>query len=190
MNIKEIEGLLKRYYEGETTLAEEKLLKEFFSGDHVPEHLLPYQPMFRFFTHEATLTLTEENQEKSLNRRIEQYREETSIVRTHPGKKRLYYLSGIAAGLLILISLVFVIRNEAGKRQHDELANPSAELAYTQARQALIMVSVGLNTGIDAAQRFKTLDNAMAQIQRINKYYNYQTQFINPEWIQNPSTNK
>ena len=190
MNIKEIEQLLELYYEGNTTLAEEKLLKQFFSGDDVPEHFRLHQQMFRFFTAETTLTLNDEQQNKVLMRRIEQYREETSTISLVPGKRRLYYFSGIAAGLLILIGLVFTIRNEVGRRHHDELANTSNEFAYAQTKEALLMVSVGLNTGLDAVQRFKTLNNAMEKIQRINKFYNYQNQFINPEWMQAPSTNK
>ena len=190
MSFKEIEQLLARYYEGETTRAEEKLLKEFFARDDVPVNLRPHQPMFRFFTAEATHTLSDEQQDKVLIRRIEQYQREASTVRTHPGKRRLYYFSGIAAGLLILFSLVFAIRNEVSRRHHDELLTSSAEGAYTQTKQALLLVSVGLNTGLDAVQHFKTLDKAMEKIQRINKFYNYQNQFINPEWMQAPSTDK
>jgi len=190
MNIKEIEELLGKYYEGNTTLAEEKLLKKFFSRDDVPVHLRDHQPMFRFFAEESAQTLSDERQNETLIRKIEEYREETSAVKTHPGKRRLYYLSGIAAGLLILMSLFFVIRNEVSRKQFKDSVNPSAELAYIQTRQALLMVSAGLNTGLDAAQRFKTLDNAIEQIQKFNKLYSYQSQYINPDRIQYPSTNK
>jgi len=190
MNTKEIDQLLERYFEGETTLVEEKLLREFFSGDDVPENLRQYQPVFRFYSSEATLSLSDEQQEKVLSRRIEQYREETSAVKSHPGKKRLYYFSGIAAGLLILIGLVFTLWNETGRMHHKALANPSAEMAYDQTEQALLLVSVGLNTGLDAVEHLKTLDMAMEKIQRINKFYNYQNQFINPERMKVPSTNK
>ncbi|MEI7490581.1 MAG: hypothetical protein WCK92_04220 [Bacteroidota bacterium] len=190
MNIKEIEGLLDRYYEGETSLEEEQKLKDFFLQDEVPETLRQHQPLFRFLISEAKLTLSEENQEASLDRRIERYRGETSVLSVHPGKKRLYYLSAMAAGLVLLIGLVFLIRNEAGRKGYMENTRPSTELAYNQTKQAILMVSVGLNTGLDEVQRLKTLDNAMGQIQRINKFYNYQTQFINPERMQDPSTNK
>ncbi|MCX6283906.1 MAG: hypothetical protein NTW31_06715 [Bacteroidetes bacterium] len=190
MNINEIEELLGRYYEGETTLEEEKQLKDFFLQDDIPENLRQHQPLFRFFIAEANETLSEENQDASLNRKIEQYLGETSTLRVHPGKKRLYYMSAMAAGLVLLIGLVFLIKNEAGRKGYIENTQPSTELAYNQTRQALMMVSVGLNTGLDEVQRLKTLENALGQIQRINKFYNYQTQFINPERMQDPSTNK
>ncbi len=191
MNTKEIEGILQRYYDGETSLAEEKLLKEFFSGGDVPPQLRLHQPLFRFFTMEASETISEDNQDEILIRKLEQYKRETSsVVKSHPGKKRLYYLSGIAAGLLIMLGLIFAIKNETLKRHHDEAVRTSTELAFLETRQALLMVSVGLNTGLDAVQHFTTLDNAIGQVHKFNKFNIYQTQFINPEWMQTPSINK
>ena len=190
MKIKEIEELLERYYEGDTSLGEEKQLREFFSSDDVPEQLRLHQPMFRFFADEAAHTLGDDKQENSMKRRIQQFIGETSAVVPHPGKRRLQYLSGIAAGLLLLISLVFVIRNEISKRQQVEMAGVSTEVAYAQATQALMMVSVGLNTGLNSVQRFQTLDIAMEKVRMIHKFYNYQNQFINPERMQTPSTNR
>lgn len=190
MNIKEIEKLTGMYFEGETSLAEEKLLREFFAGDDVPPHLIQYQPLFRFFADEAAETLSEEKQLETLNRKMDQYRDEVSVIPVHPGKRRLYYFSGIAAGLLILLSLVFVIRNEIGRRNNTLQPGVSPEMAYSQTKQALLLVSVGLNTGIESVQRFKTLDDAVGQVHLMNKLYNYQNQFINPERMQLPSTNK
>jgi hypothetical protein len=188
MNIKEIEDLLERYYEGETTLPEENRLKDFFLQDDVPEHLKLHQPIFRFFTEEAGMTLPDEKEEESLMRRIEQYKAEASGAHAHPGKRKLYYLTGIAAGLFLLISLVFVVRNEITHKPSGSLKNPGPEVAYIQTRQAILMVSVGLNTGIDAVQRLNTLDNAVEQIQLVNKFFNYKNQFMNPDAMMNLST--
>ncbi|MEI8006240.1 MAG: hypothetical protein WCI48_08535 [Bacteroidota bacterium] len=190
MNTKEIEELLERYYEGETTLEEEKLLREFFSVEEVPEHLRQHQPLFRYFSDEASQTLDTEEQEKVLMRRISRFEKEVSGSGLQPVQKRMYYLSGIAAGLLILIGLVFTFKSELLKKHFPVKENASNELAYSQTKQALLLVSVGLNTGLDEVERFTTLNNAMEQIQKINKFYNYQNQFINPEWMQSPSTNK
>jgi len=46
--MKEIEKLLEKYYEGETSLEEEKALREFFAGNLVPEHLQSHAAQFRF----------------------------------------------------------------------------------------------------------------------------------------------
>lgn len=41
-----IEQLLERYWEANTTLAEEAILKRFFTQCDLPEHLARYQPLF------------------------------------------------------------------------------------------------------------------------------------------------
>ena len=48
MNIKEIEDLLEKYYEGETSLSDERSLKAFFMQMDVPDHLKPQQSVFLF----------------------------------------------------------------------------------------------------------------------------------------------
>ncbi|GAB3964582.1 hypothetical protein GCM10028806_02320 [Spirosoma terrae] len=45
----DIEKLLEKYYEGETTLAEEKLLRQFFQQEDVPVHLQSHAGPFRYF---------------------------------------------------------------------------------------------------------------------------------------------
>ena len=48
MDYKYIEQLLERYWQGETTLQEEAILRNFFSQPDIPEHLRTYQPLFDF----------------------------------------------------------------------------------------------------------------------------------------------
>ena len=53
MDYKYIEQLIDRYFEGETTLEEEHILREFFAQGSVPGHLRQWQ---QFFRSEAELT--------------------------------------------------------------------------------------------------------------------------------------
>ncbi len=46
MELAKIESILDRYFEGETTLAEEKILREYFSGIKVAPHLEAYKNLF------------------------------------------------------------------------------------------------------------------------------------------------
>ena len=43
-----IEELLNKYFEGETTCEEERELRRFFTRGIIPEHLQMYRPMFAF----------------------------------------------------------------------------------------------------------------------------------------------
>lgn len=92
-----IEELLNKYFEGETTCDEERQLQQFFTQGIVPEHLEVYRPLFAFFKEEkqqyASTTETVHKRTVSLRRRI------------------LYSLSGIAAGLLLLLGVAGTIRH-------------------------------------------------------------------------------
>ena len=46
MDYKYIEQLLERYWQGETTLQEESILRSFFSQTDIPAELRKYQPLF------------------------------------------------------------------------------------------------------------------------------------------------
>ena len=47
MDYKYIEQLVDCYFEGETTLEEEQILRKFFAQEELPEHLRQWQPLFR-----------------------------------------------------------------------------------------------------------------------------------------------
>ena len=46
MNYQYIEQLLERYWDCQTTLEEEQILRSFFKQEDVPEHLMQYAPFF------------------------------------------------------------------------------------------------------------------------------------------------
>ena len=48
MDYKYIEQLLERYWKCESTLEEERILRNFFSQSDVPEHLEKYRALFEY----------------------------------------------------------------------------------------------------------------------------------------------
>ena len=46
MDYKDIEQLLERYWQCETSVEEESVLRDFFSREDVPAHLLRYKNLF------------------------------------------------------------------------------------------------------------------------------------------------
>ena len=47
-----IEELLNKYFDGDTTCEEERELRRFFTQETVPEHLKEYSPLFAFLAKE------------------------------------------------------------------------------------------------------------------------------------------
>jgi hypothetical protein len=50
MELTKIEILIEKYFQGETSIAEEKELRSYFSTSNVAPHLEQYKAMFGYFT--------------------------------------------------------------------------------------------------------------------------------------------
>lgn len=60
MDYKYIEQLLEHYWEAQTNLEEESILRSFFNQENVPTHLRKYQALFVFQKKQQDLTLNED----------------------------------------------------------------------------------------------------------------------------------
>lgn len=82
-----IDDLLNKYFEGETSCEEEQCLRNYFASDNVSQHLLMYKPMFTYFSEE----IGKQQQKKP---------------KTFPLRRKImYYASGIAAAILLIIGI-------------------------------------------------------------------------------------
>ena len=52
MDSKQIEQLLEKYWNTETSLEEEQQLRDFFRGESIPEALKETAELFRYFDHQ------------------------------------------------------------------------------------------------------------------------------------------
>lgn len=96
-----IEELLERYFEGETSAAEERQIRAFFASEEVPEHLAAYKPLFAYFDEEI-------GREAELQKGGPDSDSESLSVSLRPRNRKraaLYILSGVAACVLALLSL-------------------------------------------------------------------------------------
>ena len=55
MNEQKIHELLQRYFDGATSLDEERELQRYFAGEHISDTLKAYRPMFAFFAEERAI---------------------------------------------------------------------------------------------------------------------------------------
>ena len=123
MVLNNIEKLIEKYNNAETTLQEEAQLKAYFQSDNVAAHLEHYKPMFNYFS-----------QSKQ-----EQF---TKDVPLNTKKTKLYQWISVAAVAVLMLGLIvptFIGPTEQEKQE--------ALLAYNQTMEALSLVSIGMNEG-------------------------------------------
>ena len=146
-----IEALLERYYDAQTSEAEEQRLKDFFLHEEVPVHLQAEKEMF--------LQLQASGVPEGLEERLSQ-----SIDRW--GKKhrtlRLQWIGSIAASLLLLFGAGWYLQEPPRK---DTCATP--EEAYAEAQKALVMFSTALNKGM------RQMDALHETTERVGKIFTY-----------------
>lgn len=150
-----IEQLLDRYFEGETSLAEEQQLREFFQQTEVPEHLLAYQPLFRYFEEEqAGKALGDDFDEKLLHQLMVQPRE-TPIRRLRLQSWALraaaIVVLGIGLGWLLFPTAPTPPQTAGIDWSKYEVQDPQEAFRITEA--ALLKASGELNRGASTAAR-------------------------------------
>ncbi|RLK02490.1 hypothetical protein [Tenacibaculum discolor] len=123
MELANIEKLLNKYLDAETTLQEEQALQEYFTSSNVAPHLQEYSMMFGYFKQSKDETFTK-----------------TIQLKPEKTKKNWKWLS-VAASVVLLFS-VFMGNEEYKKYQQRK--------QFAQIKEALQLVSVNLNKGNDA----------------------------------------
>lgn len=141
MEFNKIEVLLEKYFEGETSIAEEIELKNYFSSPNVAPHLEQYQPLFGYFS-------------------IAKEQKYTQQIPLHSIKRKVAWLS-IAASVVIMLGIgSYVYFNANVAKENNELGSyddPEEALAATQ--KALAMLSNNVNVGVESVQYIQVYEN-------------------------------
>lgn len=171
--IKEIRKLLDRFYLGETTLEEEQMLQEYLSSASLPEEFMPDRDLFRALGNASDAVPVPEGLNQRILDVIDQ--QEKKLVRTR--RISVFSLSGLAAGLLVVIALyVGYFREDGSSRlasnqMTDTYENPMD--AYEEAKRTLAYVSAKLNTGTSELEHVvkvsQTASDPLKSLSKINK---------------------
>ncbi len=147
-----IRTLLDRYFEGQTTLKEEALLREAFREERLPEDLQAYQPLFTYFRKAQAPELGAAFDERLL----QEVSGSTAKVRTLNVR---YWAIRVAAAIALALG-VFWLYQPASPAAAEyaavdwskyEVQDP--EQAFQITSSALRRASVELNQGTDVAAR-------------------------------------
>ena len=131
MELKLVEQLLEKYFQGASTIAEEKQLKAYFSSNDVAPHLAKYQSLFGYF---ETQKGTQFEQKLPLQ----------------PRKQNTVKWIGIAASFVVLFGLA-TFYFYPSEPKHEDLGNyDNPEEAFAATQKALLMVSEQVNIGMES----------------------------------------
>lgn len=143
MEFNKIEILIEKYFQGETSIAEEKELRSYFSSQDVAPHLEQYKAMFGYFT---------EAKQQEFTQKIPQQTK----------KRKVMWLS-IAASIVVLFGMAafFIIDNDNQTATQNELGSyESPEQAFRETQKALALLSSNVNVGIESISYVQEYNNS------------------------------
>ncbi len=164
MNLHEIEKLLEKYFEGETSLPEEKLLRDFFTSGDVPERWKDLEKYFRFISNEMSQRLSDPAFDEKIMAGIKEDKHSPLFDIHRPW---IYWIAGVAASILILVA-VFVKFDPFSKRIGDTYDDP--QLAYAEAKKILLYVSAQFNKGTKNLEPVTTLESGLNGLKPVAAY--------------------
>jgi len=175
MTSKEIEIRLKEFYEGRSSLEDEQRLRELFISGNYPPEFSAEAAQFLFYDQERNSRLADPGFDQAMEKDIQKLQH----FPFHPHRQRMFYISGIAAGILLLIGILFRFQGAFHpKNEPDSMNNP--KVAYAEARKALMLLSVNLNTGLDNMQHLSHFEKGLKAMNHFSDFYKYQNLIINP----------
>lgn len=141
MESNKVEQLLEAYFEGATTLAQEKQLRTYFTSDLVAPHLESYRDLFTAFAFASQETY------------------DTPIHLPKQKKPMLRWISGVAAAAILVIGIVTQMNNQPEINPNDQVytGTLSQEKGVLVTKQALGLMG-------------KMFSESTAQLGAVNEY--------------------
>jgi len=133
MELHKIQQLLEKYFDGETSIAEENQLKNYFSSSDVAQHLEQYKPMFGYFS----------------AAKEQQFEQPIPLT----AKKRKVAWISVAASVVVLLGAgTFAYFNFNQPQSQDLGTYDNPEEAFRETQKALSLLSNQVNVGVESVQ--------------------------------------
>ncbi len=145
MEHNEIEILVEKYYNAETSIDEENILRLYFAGDNVATNLLKYKPMFSYITEEKT---------KQYDKKI--------MLKSKTNKMAWF---SVAASLIAFLGLILFYNSNNEPLNNKDLGTyQDPEIAFRATQKALSLLSTKVNIGIKGASHLQEYELAKERI--------------------------
>ena len=160
MDSERINELVKKYWNCQTTLEEEDQLHKYFQGD-VPESLKETASLFRYFHQQRSKGISDVSFGRQVMHKVQQRPKGklTSLV---------YNSMRIAAGIIVLIMAVWLVRLEVRKSTPGEMTDTydDPKVAFEETKKALMMISRSFSTAEEQARKINLFNEARQNVQQ------------------------
>ena len=176
MTMKEINKILEKYYNGETSLEEENMLKEFFSRSDIPEELTIHKAQFDFYESEKHIEILSTDFDEKIISKIENQK----ITKLNFSRKPVWRLvAGLAAGLLIIFGSYFLINEQFRDNTTSVEFTAEEQEALDQTLIALAKVSKYINLANEKLQKMSIINQSIEKINKVSYYEKYNKYIFN-----------
>ena len=140
-----IATLLEKYFDGATTIDDEKQLTNYFSSNNVSQEFEQYIPMFNYFELEKQSVYKREINLKS-------------------NKKPIWLSMAAAIVLLCGLGTYYYMNNKSASKENDLGTFKSPEIAFAETLKALQLLSSNVNVGINSVAYIDEYQNTKNKI--------------------------
>jgi hypothetical protein len=152
--------LLEKYWKCETTLEEEKILREYFKQPVVADALKESATLFRYFEQQRQRTLTDVSFEGTLKKRMQ----------PPESKIRSLVMSSlrIAAGISVVVASVWLVRTQWQTSDATEITDTydDPQKAFEETKRALQLISKNFGKAEKATANINLINEAKDKIQK------------------------
>lgn len=130
MALDRIELLVEKYFEAETSIAEERELKDYFASSNVAQHLEQFKPIFGYVV---------QAKQEQFNAKIP----------LNIKKRNSVVWVSVAASVVVLLGVSLFTFNHYNQPKSNDLGTyDDPEVAFRETQKALAIISEHVNTGI------------------------------------------
>lgn len=140
MELDRIEKLLEKYFDATATVAEEKIIRDYFLNEDIPVHLQRYVPMFKYFSNAK---------EERFTRRLP----------LKSGNRSYWKRISIAAVVVMVFGIYFGSSYQERKK---------AEYAYQETKKALSLLAQNLERGTEKVAYLREFEETKQKIYNKN----------------------
>lgn len=161
MDSNRIDELLNKYWNCETSLEEEQQLREYFTGNDIPEQWKETSTLFRYFDEHKKKGIHDVSFDRQVLEKVKTPKQGKMV--------RIFYNSmRIAAGVAVLMVATWLVRNEVRQTTPQEVVDTydDPKLAFEETKKALMMISKSFGTAEEKAKKINLFNEAQEEVQK------------------------